>query len=347
MENGSRIDLLTLWLVLLSFVAVVSSSGCMHIARLDRVEPGVKRPAAPTALDVENLRPVHPPGKLHFQALDGTSSCNRYRFSFQTYCELSGDYKTVRGEYFRTLQGGGTQVAFPLIVISPILGGEKGGYLASRFIARECCRWGLCAFFIYQEKSILSGQRDACGLEARMRQSVRDNIKAIDAFSSLEEIDSGKLGSFGVSLGAIKNVVLVAAEPRLRANILCLGGLDLARILQTSRDSMVLRYLSQRMGQESLSVRGVVGEFNDHFPSNPKNLVGAIRTDTVLMYLAVYDEVVPYAEGLALRQMLGAPEAYLMPLGHYSALIAAPWITASALRWVSRQLASDEQQPAG
>lgn len=339
MKNVSRFDLLALRLLLLVLAVVLPGTGCVHIAMLERAAPGVERPAAAVGAALENLRPVHVPGKLCLMALERTSSCDRYRFSFQTYCELTGDYKTVRGEYSRTLRGEqGT--AFPLVVISPILGGEKDSYMASRFIARECCRRGMCAFFIYQEKSILSGQRDAFGLEARMRQSVRDNIKALDAFSGLEEIDPEKLASFGVSLGAIRNVALVAAEPRLRANVLCLGGLDLAGILQTSREPMVLRYLSQRKDREDLSAREVVTEFNGHFRSNPKNLVGGIRADTVLMYLAVCDQVVPYCEGLALRQMLGSPEAYLMPLGHYSALIAAPWITASALGWVSRQFAS-------
>ena len=103
---------------------------------------------------------------------------------------------------------------------------------------------------------------------------------------------------------------------------------------------MVLRYLAQRKREEGLSARDLMRELNGYFPSNPKNLVGGISPNTVLLYLAACDEVVPYSQGLDLRQMLGAPEAYLMPLGHYSSLIAAPWITDSALGWVSRQWAA-------
>ena len=338
MENRNRFILQATGLAALCFLAGFGATGCTHIALFDRMEPGIERPAAPVGSELENFRPVYAAGKLRFEELDSTSSCERYSFSFQTYCELTGDYRAVRGEYSRALQSD-KKAPYPLIVISPILGGEKDSYLASRFIARECCRRGMCAFFIYQEKSILSGQRDACGLEARMRQSVRDSIQALNAFSGLEEIDSQRLGSFGVSLGAIRNLVLLAAEPRLRANVLCLGGLDLAEILQTSKEPMVLRYLVQRKKEEGLSARDLMREFNGYFPSNPKNLVGGINPNTVLLYLAACDEVVPYAQGLALRQMLGAPETYLMPLGHYSSLIAAPWITDSALGWVSRQWA--------
>ncbi len=336
MENWNRFFLQAAGLAVLCLLAVFGATGCTHIALLDRLEPGIERPAVPARSELENLRPVYAAGRLRFEEMDRTSSWERYRFSFQTYCELSGDYRTVRGEYSRTLHVEEGTLS-PLIVVSPILGGEKDSYLASRFIARECCRRGMCAFFIYQERSILSGQRDASGLEARMRQSVRDNILALNVLSALEETDPQRLGSFGVSLGAIRNLVLMAAEPRLRANVLCLGGLDLVSILQTSKEPMVLRYLSQRKSEEKLAAMDLIREFEAYFPSNPKNLVGGISPNTVLLYLAACDEVVPYAQGLALRQMLGAPEAYLMPLGHYSALIAAPWITSSALEWVSWQ----------
>ena len=95
----------------------------------------------------------------------------------------------------------------------------------------------------------------------------------------------------------------------------------------------------ERESQEELAAGDLLREFKNYLPSNPKTLVGGISPNRVLLYLAAYDQVVPYYQGLALRQMLGAPEAYLLPLVHYSSLLAAPWITDSALEWVSRQWA--------
>ena len=325
---------------LIAFLIVLS--GCGHIPRGHLAEPGLARLSAPTQEQVSVLRPAHPPGPLYLETLDSTSSWERDRFSFQIYCDLDGDYRAVQGEYYRPLSGE-EKADFPLIAIAPILGGKGEGYLASRFIARECCRSGFSAFFLYQEQSILSGHRDALGLEARMRREVRDNISALDIFSALDEVDAGRLGSFGVSLGAIRNVVLIAAEPRLKANVLCLGGLDLASILVTSREKKVLRYLSSRMKREGMSRHEVELEFRRYFASNPANLAGGIAAGEVLLFLAVYDEVVPYTEGLDLRQMLGSPEAYLMPLGHYTALLGAPWITSRALGWVSRRFTPNLQ----
>ena len=143
------------------------------------------------------------------EALEGTSSWQRNRFGFQVYCDQAGDFRGISGEYYRSLRSKGA-IARPLIAVAPILGGEGEDYLVARFIARECCRWGFSAYFLYQARAILSPSRDALGLEARMRRAVRDNISALDAFSTLDEIDSERMGSFGVSLGAIGNIVSVS-----------------------------------------------------------------------------------------------------------------------------------------
>ena len=87
-----------------------------------------------------------------------------------------------------------------------------------------------------------------------------------------------------------------------------------------------------------MSTGEVEVEFQQYFFSNPARLAASISPGEVLLFLAVYDEVVPYTEGLDLRRMLGDPEAYLLPLGHYTAFVAAPWITSTALEWVSAGL---------
>ena len=338
-EPGSpgRREVQTIRLVLFALLAVLTVQGCGHLPMRERDEgvPGRPAPAVEGALEV--LRPVYPPGPITLEALDETASWQRNRFGFQVYCDQAGDYRGISGEYYRSLRCKGT-IARPLIAISPILGGEGEDYLVARFIARECCRWGFSAYFLYQERSILSPSRDALGLEARMRRAVRDNISALDAFSTLDEIDSERMGSFGVSLGAIRNVAFIAAEPRLKVNVLCLGGLDLGGIIKESKEKMVLRYLSTRKEREGLSAGEVELEFQRYFFSNPERWAASISPGEVLLFLAVYDEVVPYTEGLDLRRMLGTPEAYLLPLGHYTAFVAAPWITSTALKWVSAGL---------
>ena len=322
-----------LFLTLFSLLVAVAASGCSNLPLSGRGGEIRDRQASASEGALDALRPIYPSGSVTLDSVDGGSSWQRNRFSFQVYCDQAGDFRVVRGEYYRSLRGQGTS-GCPLIAISPILGGEGDGYLAARFIARESCRWGFSAFFLYQERSILSPSRDALGLEARMRRSVRDNISALEAFSALDEIDSRRLGSFGVSLGAIRNIVLMAAEPRLRANVVCLGGLDLAAIVRTSKEKMVLRYLSTRMEKEAVSAREVENEFRQFFSSNPLKLAREISPEGVLLFLAAYDDVVPYRQGLDLRQMLGGPEAHLLPLGHYTALLAAPWITSTSLGWV-------------
>jgi len=324
-------------LVLFALLAVLAVQGCGHLPMREGVEDVSDRPAPAIESALDVLRPVYPSGPITLEALDGTSSWQRSRFAFQVYCDQAADFRRISGEYYKSLRSQGT-IARPLIAVSPILGGQGEDYLVARFIARECCRWGFSAYFLYQERSILSPSRDAFGLEARMRQGVRDNISALDAFSTLDEIDSERMGSFGVSLGAVRNVVFIAAEPRLKVNVLCLGGLDLSGIIKESREKMVLRYRSTRKEMEGISTGELELEFQQYFFSNPERWAASISPGEVLLFLAAYDEVVPYTEGLDLRRMLGSPEAYLLPLGHYTAFVAAPWITSTALEWVSAGL---------
>jgi hypothetical protein len=324
-------------LALFALLAFSAVQGCGHLPMREGIEGVSDRPAPAVEGALDVLRPAYPPGPLTLESLDGTSSWQRSRFGFQVYCDQAGDFRGISGEYYRSLRSKGA-IAHPLIAVSPILGGEGEDYLVARFIARECCRWGFSAYFLYQERSILSPSRDALGLEARMRRVVRDNISALDAFSTLDEIDSERMGSFGVSLGAIRNVAFIAAEPRLKVNVLCLGGLDLGAIIKESREKMVLRYRSIRKEREGMSPGELELEFQQYFFSNPERLAASISPGEVLLFLAVYDEVVPYTEGLDLRRMLGGPEAYLLPLGHYTAFASAPWITSTALEWVSTGL---------
>jgi formylglycine-generating enzyme required for sulfatase activity/dienelactone hydrolase len=56
-------------------------------------------------------------------------------------------------------------------------------------------------------------------------QSVKDARRAVDYLASRPEIDSSRLGYFGISLGASAGLRVLAVEPRLRAAVLAAAGL--------------------------------------------------------------------------------------------------------------------------
>jgi len=197
----------------------------------------------------------------------------------------------------------------------------------------------LSAFFLYQEDSILAGDRDGLSLEAVLRESVIDNQKALDLLlREREEIDPSRLGSLGISLGAIRNVLLVAVEPRLRANVLCMGGVDLAQILRKSTEPGVLEYVEERWEQAGLTREEVCRDVARHVISEPSRFAPTIATDRVLLLLSRFDDKVPIACGQRLRNLLGRPETYLLPVGHYTVAFVFPYVCSRTFRYLREKL---------
>jgi hypothetical protein len=297
------------------------AAGCSH---RPRAEPG--RPPLPLPPEVaEPYRPRHPGFGLSYEPGDDQGRYHRsYRFAFAGFSEVEGDFRRVEGRLYQTLRAppGGRS---PLLQVSPILAGAVTDYLECRVFSRWACEHGISTFFLHQEEDILAPGRDAIDLERRVRESIQDNIRALDLFLERPDVDPERLGTLGISLGAIKNAVLFAVEPRFSGNVVCLGGADLPRILRESRERRVLLYVRAREEAESLSREDLARELERDFRAEPARFAGAVANDRVLLILGSLDDKVPYGTGLLLREKLGAPETYVIPLGHYTGILAAPF----------------------
>jgi hypothetical protein len=247
-----------------------------------------------------------------------------FRFSFSTFSEALGDFRRVEGRFYRSLRvppaGRG-----PLVQISPILAGAVNDYLECRVFSRWACEHGLSTFFLEQEEDILIPGRDAIDLERRLRENIQDNIRALDLLVERPDVDPARLGTFGISLGAIKNVVLFAVEPRFTGNVVCLGGADLPRILRESKERRVVLYVRAREEAEGLSAEDVARELQRDFKGEPAVFARGVENDRVLLILGSLDDKVPYATGRILREALGDPETHVVFLGHYTGILAAPF----------------------
>lgn len=287
---------------------------------------------------LDALHPRHAAWGLELELVESSRVYDRYVFRFRTYCDVRSDLETVSGDYYATKRREPGARA-PLLLMSPILAGPVDDYLATRFMSSRACRRGLSAFFLHQEKVILDPDRSAVRLQAWLEENCRDYLKALALLSRLPEVDPTRLGSFGVSLGGIKNVLLIAAEKRLRANVLVLAGADLAAMLETSREKLVERYLRGRKERDGLDPEDVAEEIRRWLYLEPGRLAPGIESDRVLLFLGRLDDKVPYGGGLRLRRRLGEPETWILPLGHYTAILAAPWAVEKALGWVVARLA--------
>ena len=297
-------------------------------------------PRAPVDLPADVLaayRPRHPGYGLELEpGTDGGTHHESFAFRFVTYSEMECRPKVVEGRYYRPRRiARGEKV--PLIIIAPILAGAVTDYLECRVFSRWACAEGMASFYIYQEKDILTDARDGVDFEKLIRDNIQDNIRALDLFLGRPEIDPTRLGSLGISLGAIKNVILIAVEPRLTANVLCLAGADLPRILLRSRERRVERYIKQRQEKEGLTPEGVAAELDRNFQAEPARFAPAISSDRVLLFLGSLDRSVPYDLGLLLREKLGLPDTWILLAGHYSGILAAPFAANRGFAFIRRR----------
>ena len=88
----------------------------------------------------------------------------------------------------------------------------------------------------------------------------------------------------------------------------------------------------------------VADEFRRDFRSEPATFAAGVGADRVLLFLGRCDDKVPFESGLLLREKLGKPETYFMPLGHYTSVLAAPWAARVALAWLRARLDAPESK---
>ncbi len=312
---------------------VMAALGCSHLPARPVPDRSV---AAPPAF----LKPVF--AGWGFESWERPDlGGHRYRVEdirFHCYCDALGRYQTLRGQIFLPEHEG----PFPLIVVSPILGGSKGNYLECRVLGRAAARRGYASFYLYQEKLLLKPYRDATELERHLESWVRSTIRCLDLVLEHYPVDRNKLGSFGISLGGIRNVLLMAAEPRLRANVVWMAGGGLEKMFRYSRETLVTRYLARRRETALCARERLLIDLRQNLYSDPLHVAASVDPDRMLYFLARFDNKVPVATGWDLYEALGRPETLISPLGHYSSILVLPWAIGHSFDYFERSFAGPE-----
>lgn len=241
-------------------------------------------------------------------------------FSKEVRC-FGGDYKVVF-EYYRSK----IFEKPPLVLVSPIL---KGDYSEDSLleVSRPVCKLlaenGISAVLVHRPDDFYNAERFPT-LEHLLSSIVRERRQVLEVLVNSGQVDEARMGSFGVSMGAITNVPLAAAEPRLKYNIFGLAGGDVPSILQESSESSVQRMLVgivEKVGEE-----GLKKYLHEGYRSDPLEMAQYIDPKGVRMFIARFDTVVPFKYGLLLRERMGGPETDVLPTGHYTAILCYFWI---------------------
>ncbi|MEM7168502.1 MAG: hypothetical protein AAF581_23875 [Planctomycetota bacterium] len=316
-------------------VALCLLVGCTY----QPANPEAREPAPrPT-----HLAPTFPIWSFRTEAGDDKNDHYRTeKFSFVTYDDVLGDFDTVEGEIYLPLPAADRSV--PLVEVSPILAGALTGYLECRYFCRRMARRGFAGFFLYQEERLLQPHLDAVELERSLRSSTRATVKALHALVEHYPIDEDRLASFGISFGGIRNTLLAAAEPRLRANVICLAAGDLSYVISVSQEPGVRRYLAEREELTGSTQAEICADIEAHLESDPMTVAGCLDPNSLLLFFARFDDVVAPDASWRLHQALGQPAVWVVPAGHYGAVLIYPWaidrsgeFLGEALSWPPRE----------
>ncbi len=221
---------------------------------------------------------------------------------------------------------------FPAVVCLHIL---HGNFDLERMLCTRLARSGVIALFFkqpfYGERGGKEGRRLALaqapifiqGLE----QGLEDARRAVDILQAMPEVNPGRIGITGISMGAIQAASVCGREPRVTKAFLTLGGGDLRSILLQARETRAMRAFIQGLPEaEQERVWACVDRID---PLNAKEALRRLAAAGKLrMVCAERDEVVPPACARKLADAAGCADriTWLAGLGHYTAMAAFPRI---------------------
>jgi dienelactone hydrolase len=221
---------------------------------------------------------------------------------------------TVHAEYYRPPGDG----PFPSAVVLHILDGR---FYVARLVSAALAQRGVAALFIklpYYGERRPQGDIDMQSLDlpdvvTAIRQAVRDVRRGACWLRRRPEVEDGKVGIVGVSLGSFIAQLAAGADGGFDRCAFVLGGGSLAETVYAgSKDTRKIEQMLAERGWDRDKV------FSALAPIEPLRHVQGIAKGSVLMINCRADEVVPPASSRRYWEALGKPEIVWYDGGHYA-----------------------------
>jgi dienelactone hydrolase len=240
---------------------------------------------------------------------------------------------TVEIEWYESRESGRR----PGILLSPILGGD---YPLERGLCRFFASHGFHVAMPHRKTLKVSPEKDAAYFELLLRQAIIRNRQVVDWMTAQPNVDATRLGSFGISMGAISNVMTAAVEPRLRCHVIALAGGSLADIIRSSHDKLLTKPRARYLAHHQIDLETMHRILTEQIRTDPLKMASYVDARRVLLVVTLLDRTIGTTNALRLRQALNYPPTTFLPLGHYTAYLALPLLQRESLRFFKRQLAS-------
>jgi dienelactone hydrolase len=283
------------------------------------------------AADFGYERPAHRPN--HQEIISQRSDYTVRRVTFPSVANASPSRRRLNLLYYAPAK---VEKA-PAILVLPMLGGS---YDLEKHFAGYFAKRGIAALIVLRDRKRLDPNRLE-NLNLMLKQTVLDNKQVIDWIEDQPELDAGRVGVFGISMGGIKGALVAALDARVEAAVLALAGCDLPYILTHSTEPGIIKQRQEYMRRENIALEELEQRLRKAITCDPLAYAPYVDPPKVLLILALNDTVVPAVKGQELRQKMGNPETIAISAGHYSAILYLPYIQNRALNFFRRRFAAD------
>jgi hypothetical protein len=303
------------------------AGGCKHV----RFESSEVQGGLPRQIAQEYAYPRLPECPVRIVESSPRWDYTISRVQLQSVKRTGGTNRWIEIDYYRP---NGTN-RMPVIMVLPMLG---GGYELERHFAGYFAGKGYAAAIVRRDRR--QKQMKVEELDLLMRQMVIDHRQVIDWFETQPELDSGRVGIFGVSMGGIKGAILVALEPRIRAAALGLAGGDLPFIISRTTESGLVKRRNQEMKDRQITAEESERQLREIITCDPLTYAPYVDPRKVMLVLANNDTVVPIEKGIELKEKMRHPETIFIPGGHYTAILAIPYIKGRSMQFFEKRFNS-------
>ncbi len=221
------------------------------------------------------------------------------------------------------------------ILFNPILGGD---YPLERGICRFLARTGVHVALVHRDTLKISPEQSLDRIELLLRQGIIRIRQIVDWMAAHERVDPDRLGSFGISMGAIASVITAAVEPRLKVHVAALAGGSIPDILTGSNDRLLATPRKKYLDRNEMTLDTMDALLREYVRTDPIAVAPYVDPDNLLMFIALFDRTIGRANSLRLRSALRHPRTVFLPSGHYTAYFLLPYIQYEGLRFLRRRL---------
>jgi pimeloyl-ACP methyl ester carboxylesterase len=321
-------------------LVLVAVAGCVIHVPMARDYRGPH--ALPPAIRAEV--PADPPGPVLVQA--DRELRDRMRFDLRRVtlpsnvdpdASIDFDYYDFKGGVAVGDEGDGrvgADARTPVVVLLPIFNGQLS---ITRYFARYFAHQGWAAVVVVRERDPLAEMFDP---EAAIRANLTEYSRVLDWVEQQSELDPGRIGVFGISLGAMDAVMLTALDDRVDALVAAMAGGNLASVMMSTNYRRIVRRVHGMLSDSGMSREGFAASLARQIVTDPLALAPYVDAERVLMIMTRTDAIVPFESQEALRESMGAPETLYLPTGHRSSIVYFPKVRSSAFEFFARQFRS-------